>query len=202
MIHEELWEQLLSSDRLDTAKRAKCQYMDNQERYSVIMLQKQYLVDLSGREIYIHQLTPTPETAGFLEQLCLLTYLINVKNLPLAEKLVKAESFPGGEFFFRGQHQLPTKKLEQFFGQQASNLYKIADEFDAARCEFGDASIKLFILPRFPLTIVIWEKDDEFPARVSLLFDQTASIHLPLDALLAAVNLAIDGIIIAIKNIN
>ncbi|MHC4132650.1 MAG: DUF3786 domain-containing protein [Planctomycetota bacterium] len=202
MMHEELWEQLLSSDRLDTAKRAKCQYLSDQERYSVIMLQKQYLVDLSEREIYIHQSTSTPETAGFLEQLCLLTYLINSQNLPLTEKLVKAESFPGGEFFFRGQHRLPTEKLEKCFGQQSANLYRLLDELNAARCEFGDASIKLFILPRLPLTIVIWEKDDEFPARALLLFDQTASIHLPLDALLAAVNLAIDAIIIAINNIN
>ncbi|MHC4271047.1 MAG: DUF3786 domain-containing protein [Planctomycetota bacterium] len=202
MIHEELWEQLLSSDRSDTAKRAMCQYLEDQERYSVIMLQKQYLVDLSEREIYINQSTSSQETAGFLEQLCLLAYLINAQDLPLTEKLVKAESFPDGEFFFRGQHLLPTKKLEHCFGQKASDLYKITDEFKASRCEFGDASIKLYILPRLPLTIVIWEKDDEFPARASLLFDQTASIHLPLDALLTAVNLAIDAIITAINNIN
>jgi hypothetical protein len=75
-------------------------------------------------------------------------------------------------------------------------------KFNAVKCEFGDASIKLFILPRLPFTIVIWENDDEFPARASLLFDQTASVHLPLDALLAAVNLTIEAIIIAINDIN
>jgi hypothetical protein len=166
------------------------------------MLNKEYLVDLSEREIYTNQSTSPPETAGFLEQLCLLTYLINAKNLPLAEKLVKAETFPGGQFFFRGVHCLPTEKLEQYLGQQPEQLYQIMGKFNAVKCEFGDASIKLFILPRLPLTIVIWENDDEFPARASLLFDQTASVHLPLDALLAAVNLTIDAIIIAINNIN
>ena len=67
--------------------------------------------------------------------------------------------------------------------------------FDAGRCEFGDASIELYVLPRIPITIVVWQACDEFSARASILFDQTAASHLPLDALLGAVNLAVDALI-------
>ena len=40
-------------------------------------------------------------------------------------------------------------------------------------------------------TIVIWRADEEFPARASILFDQTAADQLPLDALWMAANLAV-----------
>jgi hypothetical protein len=36
-------------------------------------------------------------------------------------------------------------------------------------------------LPRVPVVIVWWDADDEFPARAELLFDVTASSHLPVD---------------------
>jgi hypothetical protein len=46
-----------------------------------------------------------------------------------------------------------------------------------------------------PLTMVLWRRSEEFEARASILFDETAASHLPLDALLAAVNLTVDALI-------
>jgi len=203
-----LWEQLLGLNRQETAKRAKCQYLDNPERYIVTLLNTEYVVNLSDRKIgSIQPLDSARDRPGtsqvpaeFLEQLCLLAYLINAQDLPLADKIVKAETLPGGEFFFRGLHSLPTAKLESAFGNCPELLLKIAERFDAKRCEFGDASIQLYVLPRLPLTIVIWQKDEEFDARASILFDQTAASQLPLDALLVAVNLTVDALVNPIRN--
>lgn len=36
-------------------------------------------------------------------------------------------------------------------------------------------------LPRVPVAVVWWDADDEFPARAELLFDASASSHLPTD---------------------
>jgi hypothetical protein len=55
------------------------------------------------------------------------------------------------------------------------------------------------VFPRVPLTIVIWRRDEEFAARASILFDQTAAAQLPLDALLAAVNLTVDALVNAVR---
>ncbi len=201
MAHKGLWEQLLGLDRHKTAQRAKCQYLTNPERYIVKLLNTEYIVGLSDQQIY-SQRGSSPENAGFLEQLCLLAYLINAQDLPFANKLVKAEALPGGQFFFRGLHSLPTGELEKAFGDCPEVLYEIAERFDAERCEFGDASIQLYVLPRVPLTIVIWSKDEEFDARASILFDQTAASHLPLDALGTAVNLAVEALVKAVTGGN
>jgi len=195
MAHEGLWLQLTGLDRQETAKRAKCQYLGDQERYVITMLNTEYTVSLSDKQIFSVQASSQPIPAEFLEELCLLAYLINAQDLPLTNKLVKAEALPSGQFFFRGLHSLPTERLEKAFGQCPERLLQAAAQFNAKRCEFGDVSIQLYVLPRIPLTIVIWGRCDEFDARASILFDQTAAAHMPLDALLAAVGVAVDALI-------
>jgi hypothetical protein len=191
MAHEILWRQLTELNPEDTAARAKCQYLREPDRYVVTMLNVDYVVSLSDRQIFRDQTTP----AGFIEQLCLLAYLISAQDLRLADTLVKAEALPSGQFFFRGPHSLPTDKLEEAFGECPKNLYQITGRLGAEKNEFGDASIRLHLLPRVPLTIVVWGRCEEFPARASILFDLTAAAHLPLDALHAAVNLAVGEVI-------
>ncbi len=195
MAHEGLWEQLEKLDGTETAQRAQCQYLDSPAQYIVTLLNTEYAVNLSDRNIFSIRSDSQQKEAKFLEQLCILAYLINARDLPPANKLVSGETLPGGQFFFRGQHGLPTKKLEEAFGNNPEVLYQVSTQLDAERCEYGDASILLHMLPRLPLTIVIWGRDEEFEARASVLFDQTAASQLPLDALLAAVNLTVGALL-------
>jgi hypothetical protein len=194
MAHEGLWEQLEKLDGTETAQRAKCQYLDSPARYTITLLNTEYVVNLSGSNIFYILSDSQQKEAKFLEQLCILAYLINARDLPLANKLVAGNTLPGGQFFFRGHHGLPTKILEETFGNNPEVLHQTSAQLDAERYEFGDASIRLFMLPRLPLTIVIWGRDEEFEARASILFDQTAASQLPLDALLAAVNLTVEAL--------
>ena len=195
MAHEGLWQQLDKLDRQKTSQRALCQYLTDPPRYIVTLLNTEYTVKLSDRQIFSTQSSPQPAPAEFLEQLCILAYLINAQDLPLANKFIKAENLPSGQFFFRGLHSLPTGKLEEAFGNSPQRLYEASERFDAKRCEFGDASIELYVLPRIPLQIVIWRSDEEFDARASILFDQTAGTHMPLDALGALANLTVKALV-------
>ena len=220
MAHEGLWQQLDKLDRQKTAQRAKCQYLADPPRYVIPLLNTEYVVNLSEKQIFStpleipeakrkqkakdsltgsNQPGPEPRPAEFLEQLCILAYLINAQDLPPANKFVGPENLPSGQFFFRGLHSLPTEKLEEAFGKSPERLYEVSRQFDAKRCEFGDASIEVRVLPRIPLTIVIWRGDEEFDARASILFDQTAGAHLPLDALGALVNLTVKALVKGLK---
>jgi hypothetical protein len=195
MSNEGLWEQLEKLDFADTAQRAKCEYLGDRKCYIIRFLNTEHVVNLSDKKVYSIQKNSPPKPATFLEELCLLAYLINATDLPLTNKLVRAEALPAGQFFFRGLHALPTKKLEEAFGTNPELLLKIYERFDAKKCEFGDASITLNVLPRLPLTIVIWRRCEEFEARVSILFDQNAANLMPLDALLTAVNLTVNALV-------
>jgi len=194
MAHEGLWEQLDGLDVPATARRADCQYLHDPERYVVVLLNTEYTVSISGRTILALDEGSPGREANFLEQLCLLAYLINAKDLPLADKLVSENALPGGQFFFRGVHGLPTRKLEDAFGDCPEALLGVSDRLDAKKCEFGDVSIRVRLLPRVPLTIVVWRRCEEFEARASILFDKSTAEQLPLDALLAGVNLTVKAL--------
>lgn len=200
MAHEGLWEQLEKLDASETARRANCQYLGNPTQYIVPLLNKNFVVNLSERSIFSTLENLSNYKADFLEQLCLLAYLINARDIPLAGTLCNAEALPGGQFFFRGPHSLPTKKLQTTFGEHPDSLYEISGHFKAERCQFGDASVCLFVLPRVPLTIIIWRRCEEFDARASILFDKTAADQMPLDALLASVNLAVQALVKTAKD--
>ncbi|UCG56045.1 MAG: DUF3786 domain-containing protein [Phycisphaerales bacterium] len=195
MAHEGLWEQLEKLDGPETADRVDCRYLSDPPCYIVTLLNDEYVVDLPKREIFPSPADSEEQPAGFIEQLCILAYLITAQDIPLGGKLVRGETFPGGQFFFRGVHCLPTDKLEEAFGDNPEDLCRVSEKFDAKPREFGDASFELYLLPRVPVTMVVWGRDDEFDARASILFDQTAAEHMPLDALLAGVNLVVDSLI-------
>jgi hypothetical protein len=194
MAHEGLWEQLDGLDVAETAQRASCEYLNDPQRYVLTLLNTEYVVNLADRKICAVGADSTDQPAGFLEQLCLLTYLISAKDLPLADKLVGENALPGGQFFFRGVHGLPTASLEEAFGDCPEALLDASVRLGAKHCEFGDASIRLDMLPRVPLTMVVWGRCEEFEARASILFDKSAGEQLPLDALLAGVNLAVKAL--------
>jgi len=192
MAHEGLWEKLLELEPEQTAKRAKCKYVADRRQYVIALLGSEYTVELPKRRIFC---IGSGCSAGFIEQLCILAYLINARNLPFAGKLVKPEVLPGGQFFFRGPHAVPTARLAEAFGQCPEDLFKAGERLGAQKCRFGDASIELSVLPRVRLTMVIWRGDEEFDPRASILLDQTAGNQLPLDALFALVNLTVKAIV-------
>ncbi len=52
--------------------------------------------------------------------------------------------------------------------------------FGAEIVQYGDAAVRLFPLPRVPVTIILWLEDEEFPARANLLFDSTVDYQISL----------------------
>ncbi len=196
-MHEQLWEKLVALDPMKTARRSGCRFDGDSSTFIVPLTGEDFVIDGGQRLIAP---VDDPETqAGFLEQLCILAYLITASDIPVSGRLVSGDKLEAGQFFFRGPHGLPTPKLEEAFGDEPSLLHEAGVRLKAEPCEYGDASISLGILPNVPVVLVIWGRDDEFEARASILFDETASKQLPLDALLAGVQLVVKKLIEAVN---
>ena len=198
-MHEQLWEQLITKDMNQTARCGICEYQPETNRLLIKMLGQEYIVSVSERRIFLFNNGTHEKEAPFLVQLCILAYLINARDLPLSGKLVTAEKLEAGQFFFRGPHLLPTQKLAESFGEYPDSLYAATELLDSRKRTYGDASVEILVLPRVPLIFVIWGSDDEFNARASILFDETASSQLPLDGLMGAVNLTMKAMLEAVS---
>ncbi len=196
-MHEQLWEKLAALDPIETSRRSRCRFDTDSSTFIVPLMGVDFVVD--GGQRLIAPADDRETEVGFLEQLCIVAYLINASDIPIAGKLVSGDKLDAGQFFFRGPHGLPTPKLEEAFGDEPSLLHEAAACLKAEPCEYGDASVSIRILPNVPVVFVIWGRDDEFEARASILFDETASRQLPLDALLAGVQLVVKKLIEAVK---
>ena len=131
------------------------------------------------------------ERYGYFFTYSCLWYLICAKNIPLSNRLVKPTNIRGGEMFFRGSHTLPLDSLANRYADDKDAFIQRGKDLCAEALNYGDASLRLFPMPRIPVVLILWQKDDEFPPRADLLLDSTCDIHLPLDIIWSVARMSI-----------
>jgi hypothetical protein len=185
------WDDIRALDPGDVCQRGEAAFQDG--AYRVRMLGAEYLVK-PGSETIVG-----PEPADGVDedtQRVLIAYLLGAKDLPLCGRAVTGAELPSGGFFFRGLHSLPTAPLEKAFGRSPEEFRAAAVALGGAETESGaDQGFAFALLPRMPLTCLMWFADDEFPARTTFLFDATAAEHLTLDMLLLAAMVLVSRLI-------
>lgn len=180
---EKAWEILRGLDPSVVCRNASVAF-DEKGGYYIL---KSFCTDfsVSPEERIIKSLAPLGETiikkyAYFFNHSCL-WYLINAKDIPPTGRLLKPVNIKGGEMFFRGSHALPLESMAKRYEDDKEAFIKRGIELCAEVLNYGDASIKLLPMPRIPVTLILWLKDEEFPPRADLLLDSTCELQLPLD---------------------
>ncbi|MGE5172279.1 MAG: DUF3786 domain-containing protein [Betaproteobacteria bacterium] len=118
---------------------------------------------------------------GYFFRLSLLWYLVSVKDVACTGRLVKLEHIRGGDIFTKGSHILPLEKVAEKYGKDKDGYEERGKRLGAELVMMGDVSLRLLPLPRIPVILTLWLEDEEFPARVDLLFDSTCDLQLPTD---------------------
>jgi hypothetical protein len=81
---------------------------------------------------------------------------------------------------------LPLEPIAARFSNDPTGFLAHATRYNGQPRQFGDAAVELLPLPRVPLTVILWEADDEFDARAYMLFDEVCELQLPADILWSA----------------
>jgi hypothetical protein len=180
---EKAWQTLKGLDPAEVCKNASVLYDEKYGNYVV----KSFCTDfyVSPEKKIIKSTDATEEAVikrhGYFFIHSCLWYLVHAKDIPFAGRLLNPVNIKGGEIFFRGSHVLPLDNLAKRYGDDKEGFIKRGKELCGEVLNFGDASIKLFPMPRMPVTIILWLADDEFQPRTDLLLDSTCEIQLPLD---------------------
>lgn len=184
MIRQELWASLFSMDPEDVDRRSLARYEETSAGYKLPILGHDYII--IPKDQIIRQVGAPPSSSPeYYLQVSTINYLIRAQDIPLSHEWVNEKQFPQGPFFFRGPHQMPVRDLERAFGQDLDSFSRSCLACGGREVEEGDLTYELPMFPRIPVRLILWQADDEFPARVSFLFDKTADRHLRLDALWA-----------------
>jgi len=184
MIAPELWQRLRELDPEAVAARSLATVgLDG--RYQLPVLGSHVVVNSKAEEVT--SAWPEVIRLDYFLAVSAVQYLISVQEVPFAEELVPAAQLPYGEVFFRGPHALPGDALGALFGADGEKFREVMGRLGGEPAELGDVGARVNIYPRLPLWLGLWLADEEFPARMTFLFDRTAGEHLPVDALWSAV---------------
>ena len=180
---EKAWQTLKGLDPAEVCKNAAVLYDEKYGNYVVKSFCTDFYVSLEKKIIKSTDATGEAviKRHGYFFIHSCLWYLVHAKDIPFAGRLLKPVNIKGGEIFFRGSHVLPLDNLAKRYGDDKEGFIKRGKELCAEALAYGDASCKLFPMPRIPVILVLWLADDEFPPRSDLLLDSTCEIQLPLD---------------------
>ncbi|MEJ5301418.1 MAG: DUF3786 domain-containing protein [Thermodesulforhabdaceae bacterium] len=173
-----LWDEIASRDPDEVCQRAKVSFDKTSGAYVVPFLSSS--VRCVVKEKVIEFVEPLPyDRVDFELALVVLHYLIHSEPVDPVGKWVGEKDIPGGNVFFYGPHQLPTRPLEELFQIDVSYFDRAAQLLGAVRENKGDRAYVFQVFPRVPVLLIFWKGDEEFEPRVVFRFDETITRHFP-----------------------
>lgn len=187
-VDPELWERLEAADPDEIGRRALVSYDRSLDAYFIPFLNAEFFC-YPGKRVIERAGFGSFTRVDFEFTLVLLHYLLDAQPVPLANRWIGEKEIPGGETFFRGPHAFPFDKLLKGVAAAKEDFESAAGRLGGLPVEMGDRAFRLTPLPRVPLLLVYWEKDDEFEASMNVRFDASVFEQFPrLDLIWALVN--------------
>ena len=153
---------------------------------------KRARVEYDGGEYYVPWFgVPVKISEGKeTERILWLHYLISEGTRePSQNDLISYREIPGAKFYEPKFIERAVNPLAKRFGKDPAALLSAGLKLNGVKADAGDYSVTLFPFPLIPVTYIIWEGDEEFPASANILFDRTAAGRLDAEdaAVLASV---------------
>jgi hypothetical protein len=154
---------------------ARYQVIDSQQLIIIEYLNRSYQVTLPDIEI---SLVDSEEEVPLRNKILLLHYLTQAKGTPLANEVIAYKELPEGSNYFPTFYKRAIKPLIDHFGRQPQRLIAAARELGGYKVDYGDAAVTIDAFKQVPITLVLWQGDEEFPPGGNILFDATVSDYL------------------------
>ncbi len=154
---------------------AKYQRTDPQEIITINYLNQPYLITLPEAEI---SLVDSQDKVPIRDKVLILHYFTSAKGTSLANKFITYKELPGGNTYFPTFAKRTTKPILKYFNQNPHYLIPAAANLGGYKADYGDVAVTINAFRRVPITIVLWQGDDELAPEGSVMFDATISDYL------------------------
>jgi hypothetical protein len=112
----------------------------------------------------------------------ILHYLLHAQDTPLSGRLISLKEVPnGGMLFYPAFQKEAIFTCVETFSCDFAGFYQTAEKFGGERTKRGDAAVCLPAFPKVPVTLILWEGDEELPASGTILFDASVDAFLPVE---------------------
>jgi len=155
---------------------AQYQVAGSKKVITLSYLAQSYLITLPDMEI---AQADTTDTVPIRDKVLILHYFISAKGTPPANKSITFRELPEGVVYFPTFSQRTVKPLLDHFGQEPQRLIGAAEKLGGHEADYGDTAVTINAFSRVPITIILWQGDDEFAPQGNVVFDATISDYLP-----------------------
>ena len=138
-------------------------------------INRRHVLNIDGETIAFEEDAGRPTLP---EQVFMLHYLLKAKAIPFSGELITFREVPSGTFYYQAFFKRAIAPLAEGFGGRPSLLDQVANLIGEIVPSPADRTLKIVVLPRIPVILSVWEKDEEFPAEGNVYFDTTISSHL------------------------
>lgn len=162
----------LSEDPEGMAKKVAADYSKEKGMMTLQYLNQDIAVSYPSAS-FIHS-----EGLTIVEKILILHYLTDSTGQPLTNELISFKELPGGDIYNGPFYNRSIRPFLSLFGNKTDLFKKAAVQLGGCKQSLGDLSYTFKVLPKVPVTVVLWEGDDEFPASANILFDKAAADYL------------------------
>ena len=130
-----------------------------------------------------------------LLELVTLLYLNNAdKVVPLGKEIIGIGDLKQFSYF-KGRHELPIGPVLERYENDIDAFKKNAICFGAKKVNMGDVGFMFFPFPRIPIYYLFWEGDNEFKARLTVLFERSIEAYFSASGIWAIVSLVSNALL-------
>ena len=112
------------------------------------------------------------------EKVVILQYLTQASGLPVRGQWLSFLDLRGGPLHWKPFQKEALEPLAKKYYSKKDQFLKLAFEHGGSPLEQGDAGVVIPVFPRIPLAFILWEGDEEFAPRSTILYDSVAETYL------------------------
>jgi len=182
-------EELAGTDLQEQCRRSDSQLKTVGSKKVIILdyLNKTYQITLPEIEFSV---AGNGEDVPLKDKILMLHYLLMAKGTPPAGKLIAYKELPGGTNYFPTFSKRAIRPILEEFSEKPHRLADVARRLGFSRTDYGDIAVTANAFKRVPMTIVLWQGDEELPSEGNILFDGSISDYLSMDD----INILCEGI--------
>lgn len=112
------------------------------------------------------------------EKVLVLHYFASAKGTPLSGTQITYRELPSGIVYIPTFNKRTIEPLLRFFSETPDVLMRASERLGGVKSDIGDAAVTITAFDRVPVTIVIWQGDEELPPQGNILLDSTVPDYL------------------------
>lgn len=157
---------------------ASCEVKDSKKVITLEYLNQHYQITLPDIEILLKD---QGEEVRIREKILILHYFTQAKGAKLSNKIITYKELPSATNYVTTFTQRAIKPLVDNFGKEPDRLLNVVQALGGRKADYGDVAVTINAFSRVPITLVLWQGDEEFPPNGNIFFDSSIPDYLTLD---------------------